>query len=73
MKTRGSKSFAQPMTKAPRFSIRPKFMTRTQTKNLLEKRLAPIRDKVAIATRVGFDNENGGALNSQTKAHQQSG
>ena len=29
--------------------------------------LAPIRDKVAIATKFGFDNENGGILNSQPK------
>jgi len=29
--------------------------------------LAPFRDKVAIASKFGFDNENGGALNSQPK------
>ncbi len=29
--------------------------------------LAPIRDKVAIAIKFGFDNENGGVLNSQPK------
>jgi aryl-alcohol dehydrogenase-like predicted oxidoreductase len=34
---------------------------------LVGEALAPIRDKVAIATKFGFDNENGGALNSQPK------
>jgi aryl-alcohol dehydrogenase-like predicted oxidoreductase len=34
---------------------------------LLGEALAPIRDKVAIATKFGFDNENGGTLNSQPK------
>jgi aryl-alcohol dehydrogenase-like predicted oxidoreductase len=33
---------------------------------LVGEALAPIRDKVAIATKFGFDNENGGTLNSQT-------
>ena len=32
---------------------------------LVGEALAPIRDKVAIATKFGFDNENGGTLNSQ--------
>src|SRR5580698_5931472 len=32
---------------------------------LVGEALAPIRDQVAIATKFGFDNENGGALNSQ--------
>jgi aryl-alcohol dehydrogenase-like predicted oxidoreductase len=32
---------------------------------LVGEALAPIRDKVAIATKFGFDNENGGALNSR--------
>jgi aryl-alcohol dehydrogenase-like predicted oxidoreductase len=32
---------------------------------LVGEALAPIRDKVAIATKFGFDNENGGVLNSQ--------
>jgi aryl-alcohol dehydrogenase-like predicted oxidoreductase len=34
---------------------------------LVGEALAPIRDKVAIATKFGFDNENGGVLNSQPK------
>jgi aryl-alcohol dehydrogenase-like predicted oxidoreductase len=34
---------------------------------LVGEALAPIRTKVAIATKFGFDNENGGALNSQPK------
>jgi aryl-alcohol dehydrogenase-like predicted oxidoreductase len=34
---------------------------------LLGEALAPIRDRVAIATKFGFDNENGGVLNSQPK------
>ena len=33
--------------------------------DLVGEALAPIRDKVAIATKFGFDNENGGILNSQ--------
>ena len=32
---------------------------------LVGEALAPIRDKVALATKFGFDNENGGVLNSQ--------
>ena len=34
---------------------------------LVGEALAPIRDKVAIATKFGFDNENGGTLSSQPK------
>src|ERR1700693_5610550 len=34
---------------------------------LVGEALAPIRDKVAIATKFGFDIENAGILNSQTK------
>jgi aryl-alcohol dehydrogenase-like predicted oxidoreductase len=34
---------------------------------LVGEALAPIRDRVAIATKFGFDNENGGTLNSQPK------
>ena len=34
---------------------------------LVGEALAPIRDKVAIATKFGFDNENRGTLNSQPK------
>ena len=34
---------------------------------LVGEALAPFRDKVAIASKFGFDNENGGALNSQPK------
>ena len=34
---------------------------------LVGEALAPIRDKVAIASKFGFDNENGGTLNSQPK------
>ncbi len=34
---------------------------------LVGEALAPIRDRVAIATKFGFDNENGGVLNSQPK------
>ncbi len=34
---------------------------------LVGEALRPIRDKVAIATKFGFDNENGGTLNSQPK------
>jgi aryl-alcohol dehydrogenase-like predicted oxidoreductase len=33
--------------------------------DLVGEALAPIRDKVAIASKFGFDNENGGTLNSQ--------
>ena len=35
--------------------------------DLVGEALAPIRDKVDIATKFGFDNENGGTLNSQPK------
>src|SRR5580658_11007874 len=35
--------------------------------DLVGEALASIRDKVAIATKFGFDNENGGALNSEPK------
>jgi aryl-alcohol dehydrogenase-like predicted oxidoreductase len=35
--------------------------------DLVGEALAPIRDKVAIATKFGFDNEDGGTLNSQPK------
>jgi aryl-alcohol dehydrogenase-like predicted oxidoreductase len=34
---------------------------------LVGEALAPFRDEVVIATKFGFDNENGGALNSQPK------
>jgi aryl-alcohol dehydrogenase-like predicted oxidoreductase len=34
---------------------------------LVGEALAPIRDKVSIATKFGFDNERGGILNSQPK------
>ena len=34
---------------------------------LVGEALAPFRDKIAIATKFGFDNENGGTLNSQPK------
>jgi aryl-alcohol dehydrogenase-like predicted oxidoreductase len=34
---------------------------------LVGEALAPIRDRVAIASKFGFDNEHGGALNSQPK------
>lgn len=34
---------------------------------LVGEALAPFRDKVVIASKFGFDNENGGALNSQPK------
>jgi aryl-alcohol dehydrogenase-like predicted oxidoreductase len=34
---------------------------------LVGEALAPFRDKVAIASKFGFDNENGGVLNSQPK------
>ncbi|MGA8764205.1 MAG: aldo/keto reductase, partial [Candidatus Sulfotelmatobacter sp.] len=34
---------------------------------LVGQALAPIRDKVAIASKFGFDNEHGGTLNSQPK------
>ena len=34
---------------------------------LVREALAPFRDKVAIASKFGFDNEDGGALNSQPK------
>src|SRR5437879_1535328 len=34
---------------------------------LVGEALAPFRDKVVIATKFGFDNENGGTLNSQPK------
>jgi aryl-alcohol dehydrogenase-like predicted oxidoreductase len=33
--------------------------------DLVGEALSPIRDRVAVATKFGFDNENGGALNSQ--------
>jgi len=35
--------------------------------DLVGEALAPIRDKVAIATKFGFDIENGGTLNSKPK------
>src|SRR6202163_4001544 len=35
--------------------------------DLVGEALAPFRDKVAIASKFGFDNENGGVLNSQPK------
>jgi aryl-alcohol dehydrogenase-like predicted oxidoreductase len=35
--------------------------------DLVGEVLAPVREKVVIATKFGFDNENGGVLNSQTK------
>jgi aryl-alcohol dehydrogenase-like predicted oxidoreductase len=34
---------------------------------LVGEALAPMRDKLAIATKFSFDNENGGVLNSQPK------
>jgi aryl-alcohol dehydrogenase-like predicted oxidoreductase len=34
---------------------------------LVGEALAPVRNKVSIATKFGFDNENGGALNSQPR------
>jgi aryl-alcohol dehydrogenase-like predicted oxidoreductase len=34
---------------------------------LVGEALAPIRDDIAIATKFGFDNENGGTLSSQPK------
>jgi aryl-alcohol dehydrogenase-like predicted oxidoreductase len=35
--------------------------------DLVGEALAPFRDKVVVASKFGFDNENGGALNSQPK------
>jgi aryl-alcohol dehydrogenase-like predicted oxidoreductase len=35
--------------------------------DLAGEALAPIRDRVSIATKFGFDNEQGGTLNSQPK------
>jgi aryl-alcohol dehydrogenase-like predicted oxidoreductase len=35
--------------------------------DLVGEALAPFRDKVAIASKFGFDNEHGGTLNSQPK------
>ena len=35
--------------------------------DLVGEALAPFREKVVIASKFGFDNENGGALNSQPK------
>jgi len=41
---------------------------------LVGEALAPIRDRVVIATKFGFDNEKGAlALNSRTGAHPESG
>jgi aryl-alcohol dehydrogenase-like predicted oxidoreductase len=34
---------------------------------LVGEALAPFRDKISIASKFGFDNENGGTLNSQSK------
>jgi aryl-alcohol dehydrogenase-like predicted oxidoreductase len=34
---------------------------------LVGEAVAPFRDKIAIASKFGFDNENGGTLNSQPK------
>ena len=48
------------MKKASRSLIQPKSTGRMQTKKLVGEALAPFRDKVAIATKFGFDNENGG-------------
>jgi aryl-alcohol dehydrogenase-like predicted oxidoreductase len=38
-----------------------------KNEELVGEALAPFRDKVVIATKFGFDNENGGTLNSQPK------
>jgi len=38
-----------------------------KNEELVGEALAPIRGKVAIATKFGFDNENGGTLNSQPR------
>src|SRR5579863_606961 len=38
-----------------------------KNEELVGEALAPIRNKVVIATKFGFDNENGGTLNSQPK------
>jgi aryl-alcohol dehydrogenase-like predicted oxidoreductase len=35
--------------------------------DLVGEALAPFRDKVVMASKFGFDNENGGVLNSQPK------
>ena len=63
--TRALKSFVQPMKKASRSLIQPKFTDPIQTKNLSEKHLRLFRDKVAIATKFGFDIEDPGGLNSR--------
>ena len=62
--TRASRSFVPPMRKASRSSIPPKSTARSRTKTSSEKRSQPIRDKVVIATKFGFDLEAGG-LNSR--------
>src|SRR3954447_6638032 len=36
-----------------------------RNEELVGEALAPIRDRVILASKFGFDNENGGALNSQ--------
>ena len=56
-----------PMKRAPRSSIPPRFTAPITNEELVGEALEPIRDKVAIATKFGFDNENGGILNSQPK------
>ena len=38
-----------------------------KNEELVGEALAPFRDKVVVATKFGFDNENGGILNSQPK------
>ena len=55
--TKALRSFVQPMKKASRSLIQPKFTAHIQTKNLSEKRSRLFRDKVVIATKFGFDIE----------------
>jgi aryl-alcohol dehydrogenase-like predicted oxidoreductase len=53
------------MKRASGFSIQRKFTVHTRTKSLSGEALAPFRNKVVIASKFGFDNENGSALDSQ--------
>jgi len=55
------------MKKASRFFDTAEVYGPYTNEALVGEALGPIRDQVAIATKFGFDIENGGILNSQTK------
>jgi len=49
--------------------LQPNFTVPTQTKSFVGEALEPIRDRVAIATKFGFDNEKGGLLLNSRPEH----